>query len=76
MAQRTPTGAYRSHSVPPTSLARDTESMLSIQFLRDHPDEVRRSLDLRHSDAPIDQALALDEQRRSLLTDPGHRLVA
>ncbi len=43
--------------------------MLSIQYLREHPDDVRRSLDLRHTDAPIDQALALDEQRRSLLTE-------
>ena len=45
--------------------------MIPLSFIRDHPDAVRRSLDLRGAfigtDAPLDQTLALDEQRRALL---------
>lgn len=41
--------------------------MIPLPFLRDHPDAVRRSLDLRGADAPLDQTLALDAQRRALL---------
>ena len=41
--------------------------MLSLPTLREHPDAVRRMLALRHSDAPLDRALALDGQRRATL---------
>jgi seryl-tRNA synthetase len=43
--------------------------VLSIQSIREHPDDVRRSLELRASDAPLDEILALDEQRRAVLTE-------
>jgi seryl-tRNA synthetase len=43
--------------------------MLSIQLLREQPDIVRRSLDLRNTEAPLDDAIALDGERRALLTD-------
>ncbi len=41
--------------------------MLSIQFIREHPDEVRRSLALRWADAPLDRVLDLDARHRALL---------
>ena len=41
--------------------------MLSMQFIRENPDAVHRSLILRHTDAPVDEALSLDEDRRCLL---------
>ena len=41
--------------------------MLSMQFIRENPDAVHRSLTLRHTDAPVDEALSLDEDRRCLL---------
>ncbi len=44
-------------------------AMLSIQLIREHPDEVRRALALRRADAPLDQTLALDEQRRKILVE-------
>ena len=43
--------------------------MLSIQFVRQNPDLVREALDKRRDSAPIDDILALDEQRRRLLTE-------
>jgi seryl-tRNA synthetase len=43
--------------------------MLSIQTIRDHTDDVRRSLERRHTDAPLDEVLDLDKQRRALLVD-------
>ncbi len=43
--------------------------MLSLQFLRQDPDVVREALAKRHTDAPIDAILALDEQRRKLLLE-------
>jgi seryl-tRNA synthetase len=43
--------------------------MLSLQFIREHPDAVRASLDARHTPAPIDEILALDERRRALLSE-------
>ena len=43
--------------------------MLSIQVIRERTDEVRESLRRRRADAPVDEILALDERRRSLLTD-------
>jgi seryl-tRNA synthetase len=43
--------------------------MLNIQLLREQPDLVRRSLARRHTEAPLDQAIALDTERRGLLTE-------
>jgi seryl-tRNA synthetase len=44
-------------------------SMLSLQFIREHTDEVRKALANRHTPAPLDEILALDERRRTLLTE-------
>lgn len=41
--------------------------MLSIQFIRQNPALVREALEKRHDSAPLDDILALDEQRRKLL---------
>jgi seryl-tRNA synthetase len=43
--------------------------MLAISLLRENPDAVRRALARRHTDAPLDEAIALDERRRALLTE-------
>ncbi len=43
--------------------------MLSLQFIRENPDLVREALQKRQFSEPIDGILALDERRRSLLTD-------
>ena len=43
--------------------------MLNLQLLREQPDVVRRSLALRHTEAPLDEAIALDAERRGLLTE-------
>ncbi|MPZ99002.1 MAG: serine--tRNA ligase [Dehalococcoidia bacterium] len=43
--------------------------MLPIQTIREQTDEVRRALELRRTDAPLDRILELDEQRRALLVD-------
>ena len=43
--------------------------MLSIQLLREHPDDVRRALARRHTEAPLDEALALDAQWRGVLAE-------
>lgn len=43
--------------------------MLSLQFIRENPDLVREALQKRQFSEPIDDILALDERRRSLLTD-------
>ena len=42
--------------------------MLSMQWIREEPDDVRRMLALRGTTAPLDEVLALDAQRRSILT--------
>ncbi len=43
--------------------------MLSLQFIRDHPDVVRDSLAKRNNEeAPLDEILALDVERRRLLS--------
>jgi len=42
--------------------------MLSIQFIREHTDVVRKALADRQAQAPLDEILALDERRRALLT--------
>lgn len=43
--------------------------MLSLQFIRENPDLVREALQKRQFSEPIDDILALDERRRSMLTD-------
>lgn len=43
--------------------------MLSIQLLREQPELVRRALARRHTEAPLDEAIALDTERRALLTE-------
>jgi seryl-tRNA synthetase len=43
--------------------------MLDINLVRNQPDIVRASMKARRLDAPIDRALELDAQRRSLLTE-------
>jgi len=42
--------------------------VLGAQFVREHPDVVRRSLERRHTEAPLDEALELDVRRRTILT--------
>ncbi len=41
--------------------------MLNLQFVREHADAVRKALADRHAEGPIDEVLALDEERRRLL---------
>lgn len=41
--------------------------MLSIQFIRENTERVKRDVALRNTTAPIDRILYLDEQRRDLL---------
>ncbi len=43
--------------------------MLAIQLLRENPELVRRSLERRHTEAPLDEALRLDEQWRTVLAE-------
>ena len=43
--------------------------MLDLAMIREHPDDVRRAMALRHVDAPIDDILALDARRRALLSE-------
>ena len=43
--------------------------MLSLQFIRENPDLVRKALETRQFSEPLDDILALDERRRSLLTE-------
>ena len=43
--------------------------MLSPQLLREHPDEVRRSIDLRHTPQPLDEWLQVDAEYRRLLNE-------
>ncbi|HUF54494.1 MAG TPA: serine--tRNA ligase [Dehalococcoidia bacterium] len=43
--------------------------MLDIRLLRENPDLVRRSLALRHTEAPLDQALATDSERLTVLQE-------
>ncbi len=40
--------------------------MLSLQFIREHPDEVRRAVASRHVTAPLDDIVRLDMRRREL----------
>ena len=43
--------------------------MLDLKFIRENPDEVRAALEKLHTDAPIDEILALDEERRDVLQE-------
>lgn len=43
--------------------------MLSLQFIREHPDVVRESLAVRRTEAPLDEVLDLDADRRRLLVE-------
>ena len=43
--------------------------MLSLKFIRENPDLVRQAVAKRRDTAPIDEILALDERRRSLLAE-------
>ena len=43
--------------------------MLNVQFVREHPDEVRRALLRRNTEAPLDEALAVDAEWRHVLTE-------
>ena len=43
--------------------------MLELRFIREHPDEVREALVKLNATAPIDEILALDDQRRELLAE-------
>lgn len=43
--------------------------MLSLKLIRENPDLVREGIAKKHDTAPIDEILALDTQRRSLLAE-------
>ncbi|NLK44595.1 MAG: serine--tRNA ligase [Tissierellia bacterium] len=43
--------------------------MLDIRRIRSNPEEVKKALEKRHGDFPIDKLLQLDEKRRSILTE-------
>ena len=43
--------------------------MISAQLVREHPDEVRRSLERRRADAPLDLAVEQERQRREILAE-------
>ena len=43
--------------------------MLSLQFIRENPDQVRKALEKRQLGEPLDDILTLDERRRSLLSE-------
>lgn len=43
--------------------------MLDLQLIRQNPELVREALEKRHDRAPLDNVLALDEQRRRLLQE-------
>ncbi|MDP9236992.1 MAG: serine--tRNA ligase [Chloroflexota bacterium] len=43
--------------------------MLSLQFIREHPDLIRKSLADRQTPGPLDEILELDRRRRDLLSE-------
>jgi seryl-tRNA synthetase len=43
--------------------------MLDLAFIREHPDEVKETLIKLNAEAPIDEILELDQQRRELLQE-------
>ncbi len=38
-------------------------------MIREQPDDIRRSLERRHAEAPLDEAIEVDEQRRRVLVE-------
>ena len=43
--------------------------MMSLQFIREHPDVVRKSLADRQTPGPLDEIIELDVRRRDLLSE-------
>ncbi len=43
--------------------------MISAQMIREHADVIRRSLERRRADAPVNDAIRVDEQRRGILVE-------
>ena len=43
--------------------------MISAQLVREHPEQIERSLARRHTDAPLEDAVAEDRRRREVLTE-------
>ena len=43
--------------------------MISAQLVREHPDQIERSLARRHAEAPLDQAVAQERRRREILAE-------
>ena len=43
--------------------------MLPVQLFRDDVDQVLRSLDLRHTEAPVERVIELDQLRRTVLVE-------
>ncbi len=43
--------------------------MLDLRFIREHLDEVKKALEARKSNAPIDEFIKLDEKRRALIQE-------
>ncbi|MEA2584071.1 MAG: seryl-tRNA synthetase, partial [Thermomicrobiales bacterium] len=43
--------------------------MLDIRLIRENPEEVKAAIARLHTTAPIDEIVALDAQRRALLTE-------
>ena len=43
--------------------------MLDLRLIREEPELVKAGIAKLHAEAPIDEILALDERRRSLLTE-------
>jgi seryl-tRNA synthetase len=43
--------------------------MLDLNFVRTHPDDVRKSLAQRNTEGPLDDVLRADERRRTLLAE-------
>lgn len=43
--------------------------MLDLKMIRQNPEKIREALRKRGEDAPLEELLALDERRRSILTD-------
>ena len=43
--------------------------MISAQMIREDADAIRRSLQRRRTEAPLDEAIEIDEQRRNVLVE-------
>src|SRR5262245_38119564 len=43
--------------------------MLDLNFIREHPDQVKAALVALNTEAPIDEILQLDQQRRDILRE-------